>query len=1825
MIKELIKNLDANGIKLWVDENEKLHYKAPEGAMNKERIAVLKENKAEIIKLLVEENKFKKIIHDSEHEFDEFPITDIQGAYLVGRNEAYDLGGVGCHGYVELTMPVMDKDRLEKAYHRVISRHEMLRGIVLKNGVQKVLENVEFPALGYQDLRGLSKEQCDKKLLSIRHELESKKYDPEKWPLYDFVLTTMDDKSILHCSIDMLIADFVSVDLILKEIDFYYYNEDKELETLDVSYRDIIINEKLKEKTLKGAMEKEHHWKYWNNKIQDLPGKPELPVLSDMSGLSKEFEKHRFELEKEKWQEICKKAQSKNLTPSSIILSVFTDVIRLFSKNRRFCINLTQLKRPSIHPKINNIVGDFTSVEVLDVNTTGNFIERTSQLQQELWNDLEHGSISGIEILREAGKVQNTNMIVPVVYTSTLGLYSDNGGNGEFMRDAKITYRISQTPQVWIDCQVSEYKEGLEINWDVRKGVFPEGIIDDAFEVFENGVKALAAEDFVWETNTVCKITDTMMKARREANETTLAIDNSGCMQDGFWKHVKETPEKIAIIHEGKEYSYKTVSSYVNSVMNKLTELGCKEGDMVAVLQNKGVWQIASVLAVLSINATYVPIACDQPIERIKLILEDAGINYVIGEDTQNVELKQNIIDVHALELDEKIEFSIPKNHSKYPAYLIYTSGSTGVPKGVVIGHAAALNTIKDINRRFKVTSDDKIIALANLAFDLSVYDIFGMLDAGGTLILPNKGKEKDPKHWVELIEKYEVTLWNTVPAMMQLLVTYLGSRKGKVISNMRNVLLSGDWIPVTLPKEIKKYLPNASTISLGGATEAGIWSIFYEIKDVNINYNSIPYGKPLSNQKFYILNNDLNDVPNLVTGEIYIAGDSLANEYYKSEELNKKKFIVYPVTGERIYDTGDIGRYLADGNIEFQGRSDNQIKIRGHRIELSEIESVLNNYEKIQTAIALKTSNDKIVTFVEAKNAEEKSEQFDEVVGACYSAGDEVLKDVDRDLFKKWVELSDKTTLYEIMTVFYKKGIFIDNISLFAEEELREKLKVLPKYNRLLKRWLNTLESKGFIEFIASENKYRRKIKEFDVQDTKNYRDEFEKTENALQYGKELYNYMKESSNHIEELLQGSVDPLALFFPQGKTDVAMAAYNDNMINRSLNSVVKSAIKGLIDKYSKINGNRKVRILEIGAGVGGTTVDLIPELKGYNIEYRFTDVSTFFINEAKKKFADYPFMSYGVFDINKNYSEQGLLASSWDIILSANVLHNSKNAPSVLSSLKQILAPEGALIVIDATIESLSLLTSLEFKEGLTGFTDSRKGSDRTFFSRDEWYSMFEEMQADVLCTYPRIEDPIALAGQSVFITKIKSNKTRVDYSEIDEYLKEKLPSYMVPDRIEVLPAFPVTNNGKIDRKKLLTRVVENEDNTVLEEKFANELEEKIAEIWKSVLNVDHVGRNENFYAAGGDSLLIAQVVTKIQEGILEAADVKWDILMRLMLKNMTISEFSSALENEASLRADAIKKEKENNSQSLVVFKDSEEKNCAKVLFHAATGTLTPYNKILGQLLSKCKDDEGLLGMCFGNEELYISQDTSTLIVDTAHRYAKLLVDKGYKSYELIGYCMGGWIAIETARKLMEYGVEVKNVTTISSSLGSPIVDNDLLLEAAFANIAGAKIDEQIGGLIQEAIQKIAKTNGNKVITNEDLCNLDGKYKELAEHFKELSKLTAKERLDNIFKTINNPQEDIIKDNNKMLHIIYKLFYCNYRGILAYKPEPYLGDVNALMVRDKSRHFFQADIGYSEEDVWKEIVLGDLHLEYIGGNHQTCLEGENMNDVLRIIYGEER
>lgn len=975
-VQELMNNIRKKKIQLWTEDG-KLKFKAPKGVMEQSDLELLKENKTKILNYLESENKAITIQDDLPNRYKPFPLTDVQSAYLLGRNPGFRYGGVACHLYMELKYNTLDHERVENIWNRLVQRHEMLRATVSNQGFQTILKDTPRFAISYRNVSPLTATEQTFALDEVRKQMSHRVYNTEQWPLFDIAVTTTQSEqkkeSVLHFSMEFLIADWISMWMLMAEFEKLYFNPDMQLSPLNLSFRDYAIAERGIRETPAYAKDRN----YWLNRVETLPAGPNLPVSRRENTSSNHFTRNSTLIEKKKWEKFKTTANSLGITPTSAVAAVYASVLERWSENAHFCLNLTVLNRMPLHPEVHQIVGDFTSVSLLEVDYRKPkvFSEMAKDMNIQLFDDLDHPLFTGVEVLREmTKKQQNGRVLLPVVLTSAIGLLDTGEEAG--LKGQIGDYNISQTPQVFIDCQVVDTAQGLSVNWDTRDGIFPEQMIDDMFSTFETLLNELANTPESWHQKELVTLPVRHQQERNRLNHEPATLPEV-LLHEPIINQFKTLADKTAIVDQYGSFTYKEIEQKAVAIALQLQQLGCREQDKVAITLPKSHHQVASVLAVLALGGVYVPIDLNQPVERRTKIIKNAGIKYVLTADEINqqgygVENEVHVIPVDTLLIHEETsldEIATTNQDRNAPAYVIYTSGSTGEPKGVVISHLGAMNTIEDINRRFQINEKDSVLALSQLGFDLSVYDIFGLLGLGGTIIYPHPDRQRDPSHWMELMQNHQITVWNTAPALMQMFVNFLESEKQEIaisLSHFRIALLSGDWIPLNLPDTLKQMVPSVQLISLGGATEASIWSNFHVYKGLQQDWNSIPYGRPLSNQGFRILDEQMRDCPEWKSGDLFITGSGLALEYFNDPELTNERFFPHPADGERMYKTGDLGRYTSGGEIEFLGRRDKQVKIRGHRIELGEIESALALHPDVSNAVVITkthTENTKIKT----------------------------------------------------------------------------------------------------------------------------------------------------------------------------------------------------------------------------------------------------------------------------------------------------------------------------------------------------------------------------------------------------------------------------------------------------------------------------------------------------------------------------------------------------------------------------------------------------------------------------------------------------------------------------------------------------------------------------------------------------------------------------------------------------------------------------------------------------------------------------------------------
>ncbi|WP_230416349.1 amino acid adenylation domain-containing protein [Micromonospora tarapacensis] len=877
------------------------------------------------------------------------------------------------------------------------------------------------------------------------------------------------------------------------------------------------------------------------------------------------------------------------------------------------------------------------------------------------------------------------------------------------------------------------------------------------------------------------------------------------------------TPDRPAVVARDRTLTYAELLGRAAGVAEALTAAGCRRQELVAVVMDRGWEQVVAVLGTLLAGCVYVPVDTSQPAARRRTILDGAGVRCALTQSRVDPDGWADGLRMLAVDLLPGGE-PHPVEGSGDPeelAYVVHTSGSTGTPKGVMISHRGALNTVLDINDRFAVGPEDRILGLSNLGFDLSVYDIFGPLSVGGAVVVPDPDRRGDPSHWAELVDTHAVTVWNSVPAQLQMLHDYLVSAAVAPPDGLRLAMLSGDWIPVALPEAIRARVPGLRVVSLGGATEASIWSIWYPIDQIDPAWRSIPYGRPLTNQSFHVLDGALRPRPDLVGGELYIGGAGLALGYLNDSERTAERFVVHPETGDVLYRTGDLGRYLPDGTIEFLGREDLQVKIRGYRIELAEIESALGAHPGVAGAVVVVDGDTplerRLAAFVEpagrtvtARQAEHDEATARQLGAAACVDADATLAGVDRERYLAYAHGLDDVALPAMLDAFRAAGLFASGGQRHPLAELLDTARVAPRHHRLVRRWLRALTGAGLLD-LDGAGRYGLTEAGAAADTAAGWRgvEQFADAED-----RELLAYFRASTAQLPALLRGEDDPLALLFPQGRVDVSQGLYERTLFNRWANEAAGALVR-------RIAGQRiepgPLRVLEIGAGAGGTTAAVLAALDGHEVDYLATDLSPFFVNELRTRFGERPGLRLQVVDIDQDPTVQGLAPNSFDVIVAGDVLHASSDVGRALERLRAVLAPQGWLVACEMTRDHHQIMTSLELlvrvDEATADFTDLRRGTEQVFLDRRSWLEVLDSAGAAQPLCLPEPDGFIAELGMCVLAARFKTDRLPVSRDDLTEHLARRLPEYMVPAVVQVVDAFPLNANGKVDRAELRRRL----------------------------------------------------------------------------------------------------------------------------------------------------------------------------------------------------------------------------------------------------------------------------------------------------------------------------------------------------------------------------------------------------------------------------------
>ncbi|MGB3485734.1 MAG: amino acid adenylation domain-containing protein [Mycobacterium sp.] len=873
-----------------------------------------------------------------------FPLAPIQHALWVGRNTEQELGGVAAHLYVEFDGHGVDPSRLRTAAAALSARHPMLRVQILPDGTQRISDRVLEPKI--TDLRHLDEAAAGAQLELIR---DRKSHQILEGEVLELALTLLPQgRTRVHVDLDMQAADAVSYRNFMADLAVLYKGE--QLPELGYTYRQYRAAF-----TAANPQPTDEDRRWWAERIPDLPEPPAPPLvpLSEQANPRRNTRRHHF-FDSAAKDSLFAAAQRRGITPAMAIAASYAGVLRRWSTHSRFLLNLPMFGREPFHADVDKLVGDFTTSLMLDIDLTGTTTaaERAQVVQDTLHTTARHSSYSGLSVLRDLTRHHGTQVLAPFVFTSALGLGDLFAGDVTEQFGTPV-WHISQGPQVLLDAQITPFDGGLLLNWDVREEAFRPGVIDAMFAYHLAEINRLATDDSGWDLPDPPAVPQDQQRVRDALNSRT-AESSGDALHDGFFRVAAETPDAPAVFSSLGDFSYGQLRDQVLAVTASLRQHGVCPGDVVAVMGPKTAEQIPALLAISAAGAVYLPIGVDQPSDRARRILDTAGVHSVLvcgstidpilESSSRPVLLVADAV-VGGLALAAETEpVRVDPNEL---AYILFTSGSTGDPKGVEMRHAGAMNTIEFLNGHFEIGPADRVLFLSTLECDMSVLDIFGMLRAGGSIVVVDEEDRRNPDAWVQMIDEYGITVLNFLPGWLEMLVQIGQGR----LSSIRVVPTGGDWVRPEMIRALRAEAPDVRAAGLGGATETATHATICEPGELPAQWAAVPLGAPFPNNLCRVVAADGSDCPDWVPGEFWVGGRGIADGYRGRPDLTADRFVTH--AGRTWYRTGDLVRYLPGGVLDFVGRVDHRVKVSGYRIELGEVEGSFNRIDGVDGAVA--------------------------------------------------------------------------------------------------------------------------------------------------------------------------------------------------------------------------------------------------------------------------------------------------------------------------------------------------------------------------------------------------------------------------------------------------------------------------------------------------------------------------------------------------------------------------------------------------------------------------------------------------------------------------------------------------------------------------------------------------------------------------------------------------------------------------------------------------------------------------------------------------------
>jgi amino acid adenylation domain-containing protein len=854
----------------------------------------------------------------------------------------------------------LDLEIMRRALDAVVRRHASLRTVFESVGGEsrQVVLSESHVAVPVVDLTNIPETDRESEALRIVSEEGRKPFDLSEGPLLRSLLVRLgSERYIFLLVMHHIITDGWSISILFREVTSCYAafvkGEQPDLPELPIQYAEYAQwqRECIKGEALSRQIE------HWEKKLAgaqsliDLPLDRPRPTVASWHGATEEISLDSATLAKLKAM-----AQAENSTLFMVAMAAFQALLRRYTNQESILVGTPVAARGEV--EFENMVGLFVNTLIFrsDFSSSLTFRELIRQVRAFALDAYMHQDVPFeklVEVLVPQRSL-DTHPLFQVMFT--------------FQNIPKQVFEIPglSIKEIAFEAGIAKFDLSVEIwedrefhcQFEYRTDLFDQSTMRRMLAHFEKLLHGALDNPDRRLAELPLMSDQERAQVLVEWNQTAADYPRDLSIHKAFENQIARIPDATALLYEGKRWTYRQINDEANRLSHLLAKKGIGSGSLVGILLERSAQMVIALLGVLKAGAAYVPLDSSYPLERVRYMLNDAAASGVITLSSLKHRLPTEIRNVVEVDDAEELRRESPANidrsaSSEQLAYVIYTSGSTGAPKGVEGTHRASMNRFSWMWRTYPFRSGEVCCQKTSLGFVDSIWEIFGPLLAGIPNVIIPQEAVRDPELLLQVLARERVSRIVLVPSQLRALLEHAPNLSQRV-PDLKLWSCSGEVLPVDVAKRFRTAFPDATMLNIYGSSEVAADATWHEVGECDL-FCSVGIGKPISNIQVYLVDECLNAAPIGLRGEIYIGGEGLARGYRNRPELSAERFVdnwLVPGQGARLYRTGDLGRYRGNGEIEYVGRVDSQIKLRGVRIELGEIESVLASHPRVREAV---------------------------------------------------------------------------------------------------------------------------------------------------------------------------------------------------------------------------------------------------------------------------------------------------------------------------------------------------------------------------------------------------------------------------------------------------------------------------------------------------------------------------------------------------------------------------------------------------------------------------------------------------------------------------------------------------------------------------------------------------------------------------------------------------------------------------------------------------------------------------------------------------------